>query len=165
MGKTKNKKEEKEATEGSAVNVHYRGTLSDGTIFDSSYDRGEAISFTVGAGEMIPGFDAAINGMTIGEKKTINLTSEESYGPHNPDAIREVPKASFPDDFNFLEGHAVEGSAGGRPLRARIASCCPRGSFVRACLLELADLRYKLATRALTLPAHNSINQNQNTMK
>ena len=120
MGKTKNKKEEKEATEGSAVNVHYRGTLSDGTIFDSSYDRGEAISFTVGAGEMIPGFDAAINGMTIGEKKTINLTSEESYGPHNPDAIREVPKASFPDDFNFLEGHAVEGSAGGRPLRGTI---------------------------------------------
>ena len=68
------------AANGSNVKVHYRGTLNDGTVFDSSYDRGEAIAFTVGSGQMIPGFDSAVNGMTTGEKKTVNLTPDQAYG-------------------------------------------------------------------------------------
>ena len=64
------------ATKGSTVKVHYKGTLDDGTQFDSSYDRGEPIGFTVGSGEMIDGFDKAVVGMTTGETKSFRLTPE-----------------------------------------------------------------------------------------
>ena len=66
------------AKDGRAVQVHYKGTFEDGTVFDSSYERGQTIGFTVGAGEMIPGFDAAVKGMKIGETKTVTLTPDEA---------------------------------------------------------------------------------------
>jgi FKBP-type peptidyl-prolyl cis-trans isomerase 2 len=95
------------ATEGSKVKVHYRGTLDDETQFDSSYDRGEPIAFTVGSGEMIDGFDTAVRGMSEGEKKTITLTPAEGYGEVNPDAFTTMPRASFPDGFPIEEGGKV----------------------------------------------------------
>ncbi len=67
------------ANQGDSVQVHYKGTLNDGTQFDSSYDRGEPIAFTVGGGQMIEGFDNAVFGMTIGEVKNITLTPDEAY--------------------------------------------------------------------------------------
>lgn len=108
------------AKEGRSVRVHYRGTLNDGTVFDSSYDRGETISFTVGGGQMIPGFENAINGMRVGETKTVSLTPDESYGDYDPNAIRDVPKTSFPNDFDFIEGGVVAGTANGMPLKGTI---------------------------------------------
>ena len=104
------------ATNGSNVNVHYKGTLNDGTVFDSSYDRGETIAFTVGDGTMIPGFNNAVTGMKIGEVKNISLTSEESYGQHHPEAVKEVPKTSFPNDFSFEQGAHIYGTANGAPV-------------------------------------------------
>ena len=65
------------AKQGRSVQVHYKGSFEDGTVFDSSYDRGEAIEFTVGAGEMIPGFDNAVEGMKIGETKTVKIESSQ----------------------------------------------------------------------------------------
>ena len=66
------------AKQGRSVQVHYKGSFEDGTVFDSSYDRGEAIEFTVGAGEMIPGFDNAVEGMKIGETKTVKIESSQA---------------------------------------------------------------------------------------
>ncbi len=68
---------------GKKVKCHYRGTLDDGTQFDSSYDRGEPLEFTCGAGQMIPGFDFAVADMAPGEKKTVHLAPKEAYGEHD----------------------------------------------------------------------------------
>ena len=94
---------------GNTVSVHYRGTLNDGTEFDSSHGRGEPLSFQVGTGQMISGFDAALPGMAVGETKNIMLTPDQAYGDSNPEAITDVPKTSFPNDFNFQVDAMVQG--------------------------------------------------------
>lgn len=110
----------KVAKEGRNVKVHYRGTLGDGTVFDSSYEREQPIGFQVGAGQMIKGFDDAVDGMKVGETKTVNIPSEQAYGPRYDEAIRNVPRDSFPEDFEFKEGVIVEGEANGQPVRGAI---------------------------------------------
>ena len=108
---------------GDTVKVHYSGTFNDGEQFDSSFDRGEPISFTVGAGQMITGFDNSVVGMEIGQTKDIKLNAEEAYGPHHKEAIQEVEKTLFPDDFDFQVGLEVHGSApNGKPLVGFILS-------------------------------------------
>ena len=92
------------AQKGDQVKVHYRGSLTDGTEFDSSYNRGEPIEFQVGAGQMIGGFDTAVEGMTEGEKKSITLTADEAYGEINPEATTEIPRTSFPEEVELSEG-------------------------------------------------------------
>ena len=108
------------AKEGRSVKVHSKGTLDDGKEFDNSYKRGEAIGFTVGAGEMIPGFDSAVAGMKVGQKKTIKVPTESAYGVRNPNAVQEVPKTLFPVDFPFQPGVMVEGNNNGHPVRGVI---------------------------------------------
>ena len=108
------------AKNGREVRVHYKGTFTDGTVFDNSYDRGETIGFTVGAGDMIPGFDNAVNGMKVGETKTVTLVSTDAYGPRNPDGVQQVNKEFFPNDFNFEPGQTVEGQVGEQPVRGII---------------------------------------------
>ena len=76
---------------GDNVKVHYTGKLVNGEQFDSSAGR-EPLEFTVGAGMMIKGFDDAMPGMKLGEKKTINIAPEDGYGERNPQAIIEFPK-------------------------------------------------------------------------
>tara|TARA_B100000131_G_C17779452_1_gene476654 strand:- start:38 stop:469 length:432 start_codon:yes stop_codon:yes gene_type:complete len=106
---------------GSNVSVHYRGTLNNGEQFDSSYDRGEPIGFTVGSGQMIAGFDAGVVGMAVGEKKTITLTPDQAYGETNPEAIQEFSKDKFPPDFEFIQDGHVQGQTGdGRTFNAVI---------------------------------------------
>lgn len=72
---------------GKKVKVNYRGTLDDGTQFDSSYDRGETLDFTCGAHQMIPGFDYAVADMAVGEKKTVHLAPKEAYGEHDDNLV------------------------------------------------------------------------------
>ena len=106
---------------GSNVKVHYKGTLTDGKQFDSSYDRGETLPFEVGAGQMIKGFDAAVVGMEVGETKTVTIPSAEAYGERNEDALQEVPRNVFPPDFEFKTGEMVQGTAPtGQPIMAMI---------------------------------------------
>jgi len=114
------------AKNGDNVSVHYTGTLDDGTKFDSSHDRGEPINFTIGAGQMIAGFDSAVDGMSIGESKTVTLTPDQAYGEANPDAIQVVPKDQFPDDFEFITGGVVQGQY-------------PNGQMFRATITEVAE--------------------------
>lgn len=106
---------------GDTVKVHYTGTLTDGSEFDSSYKRNEPIQFQTGAGQMIPGFDEAIMGMTSGEKKNITIPSAMAYGEQIKENFLEVSKESFPPDFTFVEGEMVQGQTEtGQPLQAII---------------------------------------------
>lgn len=88
---------------GDVVKVHYTGKLTNGEQFDSSIGK-EPLEFTVGAGQMIQGFDAAMPGMNIGEKKTINIAPEHGYGEKNEDAIIEFPKENIPADMKLEPG-------------------------------------------------------------
>lgn len=93
----------KQVKEGDVVKVHYTGKLINGEQFDSSVGR-EPLEFTVGAGQMIKGFDAAMPGMSLGEKKTINITPEDGYGPRSEEAIIEFPKENVPADMVLEPG-------------------------------------------------------------
>ena len=93
----------KQVKEGDLVKVHYTGKLVNGEQFDSSVGR-EPLEFTVGAGQMIPGFDAAMPGMTVGEKKTINIAPEDAYGTRSEEAIIEFPKENVPADMVLEPG-------------------------------------------------------------
>ena len=94
---------------GNNVQVHYVGTFDDGTEFDSSHSRGEPISFEVGSGQMIAGFDNAVLGMTVGETKDITLTPAEAYGEHNEGYIKTYPRDVFPNEVQLTEGVTVAG--------------------------------------------------------
>ena len=95
------------AKKGDNVKVHYKGKLTSGEQFDSSEGR-EPLAFTVGAGQMIKGFDEAIPGMAVGEKKTINIAPENAYGEKNMEAIIEYPKANIPPDMNLEVGMRLQ---------------------------------------------------------
>ena len=81
---------------GKICQTHYKGTFNDGTQFDSSYDRGEPLEFTCGAGQMIPGFDAAVADMEVGQIINVHLMPEEAYGMPNPNAIITAEIAQLP---------------------------------------------------------------------
>jgi len=95
------------AKKGDNVKVHYKGTLTTGEQFDSSEGR-EPLSFTVGAGQMIKGFDDAIPGMAVGDKKTINIAPSDAYGEKNKEAIIEFPKANIPPDMKLEPGMKLQ---------------------------------------------------------
>ncbi len=80
-----------EAKQGDTVKVHYTGRLDDGEIFDSSED-GEPLQFRVGGDEVIKGFDQAVRGMQVGEKKTIEIAPDDAYGERVEALIQRVPR-------------------------------------------------------------------------
>jgi len=88
---------------GDTIKVHYHGKLTTGETFDSSEGR-EPLEFEVGSGMVIPGFDEGVTGMSVGEKKTINIPFAEAYGPRNPEMIIEMPKDRFPKDMELEVG-------------------------------------------------------------
>ena len=107
--------------QGQTVNVHYVGTLDDGTEFDNSRTRGETITFQVGAGNVIKGFDNALVGMTLGETKKVRLSPTEAYGETREDMFKEVSKSEFPSDVNMTVGGIVKGETDtGQVFMARI---------------------------------------------
>ena len=84
---------------GNTIKIHYHGRLNDGTVFDSSNGR-PPLEFTVGAGSVIKGFDDGVKGMSVGEKKTIEIPFPEAYGPEDPSMIIEFPKQQLPEDLH-----------------------------------------------------------------
>jgi len=100
--------------------VHYVGTFSDGTVFDSSRTRNTPFAFTTGTGQVVPGFDSAVIGMTVGETKTVTLAPEEAYGLTNDNAFQVVPKTAFEEGFEFDKGKPVSGSQNGQQFQALI---------------------------------------------
>lgn len=83
---------------GDKVRVHYHGKLRSGETFDSSEGR-EPLEFTVGSGQVIPGFDDGVRGMQAGEKKTIEIPVDQAYGPKSQEMIIEFPTNQFPPDM------------------------------------------------------------------
>jgi peptidylprolyl isomerase len=84
---------------GNTIKIHYHGRLNDGTVFDSSNGR-SPLEFTVGSGSVIKGFDEGVKGMSIGDKKTIEIPFLEAYGPEDPSMIIEFPKDRLPEDLD-----------------------------------------------------------------
>lgn len=96
---------------GDTVKVHYKGTLTDGTVFDSSEGR-QPLEFEVGGGMVISGFDNGVLGMTVGEKRTVNIPVDEAYGPKQNELIMEFPKDRFPEDMTPEVGMQLNMSNG-----------------------------------------------------
>ncbi|MCR9250260.1 MAG: peptidylprolyl isomerase [bacterium] len=88
------------------VKVHYTGKLNDGQVFDSSLER-EPLQFVVGGGQMIKGFDAAVDGMELNEKKTVTIPSAEAYGPVNEELFQVVPRTDLPEDMDPKQGQTL----------------------------------------------------------
>jgi len=83
---------------GDKVKVEYVGTLDDGTVFDDSAKHGQPLEFEAGAGQVIPGFDDAVIGMSPGEEKSIHIPVEGAYGPHVEGLVKQIPRANLPKD-------------------------------------------------------------------
>jgi len=96
-----------QAKSGDTVKIHYTGTLDDGTQFDSSSGR-EPLQFTLGSGQVIPGFEKAVEGMAVGDSKSVNIPPEQAYGPRHEQMIQEVPKTALPNDLEPVEGMALQ---------------------------------------------------------
>ncbi len=96
----------KQAQTGNTVHVHYKGSLTNGEIFDSSEGR-EPLSFELGSGMVIKGFDDGVSGMTIGDKKTINIPNTEAYGPVNEEMVIKFPKTQIPSDIPLELGSTL----------------------------------------------------------
>ena len=94
------------AKSNDTVKVHYTGKLTTGQVFDSSLER-EPLQFVVGAGQMIKGFDEAVNGMEVNEKKTVTIPSAEAYGERNDELIQDVPKTQLPADMKPEVGQTL----------------------------------------------------------
>ncbi|MBK5930801.1 FKBP-type peptidyl-prolyl cis-trans isomerase [Halochromatium salexigens] len=110
-----------EAKSGDTVKVHYTGTLSDGTEFDSSRGQ-EPLEFTLGQGQMISGFEDAVLGMALGENKTVTLASEEAYGERNEAMVQEVPRSAIPPEIELTEGMLLQAQGpDGETLRFTVA--------------------------------------------
>jgi peptidylprolyl isomerase len=84
----------RQAKHGDTVRVHYRGELQDGSVFDASFDR-EPLQFTIGGGEVIPGFEEAVVGMKPGDSKTTELPAEKAFGSYREDMVVVVAKSQF----------------------------------------------------------------------
>lgn len=105
-----------EVKTGDTVSIHYTGTLDDGSMFDSSAGR-DPLQFTVGSGQVIPGFDTAVTGMTVGEKKTVTIPSDQAYGPAHPEAIQAIPRENIPEEIPLEIGLQLQAqSPQGQPI-------------------------------------------------
>ena len=93
--------------DGDTVSVHYTGTLASGEVFDSSVER-DPLKFTLGKGQLIPGFEHAIMGLSVGEKATTNIPSLEAYGEHNPEMVIEVPMNQLPPQLDAQVGMQLQ---------------------------------------------------------
>jgi peptidylprolyl isomerase len=93
----------KAATKGDTVRVHYTGHLGDGQVFDSS-EGSEPLQFRLGAGEVIPGFDRAVTGLTPGEKTRVTIPPDDAYGPRRDELMIEVPREQFPPQIDPQPG-------------------------------------------------------------
>jgi FKBP-type peptidyl-prolyl cis-trans isomerase 2 len=97
------------AKAGDTVKVHYQGTLKDGTEFDSSSGR-DPLRFTIGSGQVIPGFDQAPIGMSVGDKKSVEISCDEAYGQHDPRQVQQVSREQIPQEVDVKPGSRLQAS-------------------------------------------------------
>lgn len=96
-----------EAKAGDTVRIHYTGTLSDGSTFDSSAGR-DPLEFTLGTGQVIPGFEKAVAGMSVGEAQTVEIPCQEAYGEAQPERRQPFPRDRFPDGVPMEPGTRLQ---------------------------------------------------------
>jgi peptidylprolyl isomerase len=131
-----------QAKSGDTVRIHYTGTLDDGTEFDSSSGR-DPLEFSLGGGQVIPGFDNAVDGMAVGESKTVTIPADQAYGERHEQLVQEVPKSALPDEID---------PAVGMHLQSR----SPEGQVMNLVVTDVADEsitvdgNHPLAGQALT---------------
>jgi len=104
-----------EATKGHRVHVHYTGKLDDESVFDSSDGR-DPLTFELGKGQVVPGFERAVFGMKVGEKKTVTIPSQEAYGPRVEQLVFTTPRENLPQGYDPKVGEMLrlEGRDGQR---------------------------------------------------
>jgi peptidylprolyl isomerase len=103
---------------GDTISVNYTGRFEDGQVFDSSEGR-EPLKFTVGAGQLIKGFDDAVTGLKLGDKTTVTIAPADGYGEHREDLIVDIPKANVPENMNVEIGKRFNlRDQSGRPVPA-----------------------------------------------
>ncbi|MEM1117483.1 MAG: peptidylprolyl isomerase [Bacteroidota bacterium] len=130
------------STAGDRVLIHYTGRLDDGTVFDSSEGR-EPLAFTLGSGEVVPGFDRAATGLEVGESKTVRMEPADAYGERRDDMILAVPHDAFPDGVAPEVGQRLQlGLQGGGALDAAVVDVSPEAVTL--------DANHPLAGEALT---------------
>jgi FKBP-type peptidyl-prolyl cis-trans isomerase 2 len=132
----------KAAENNDKVLVDYIGKLDDGEIFDRSDVHGKPLEFTLGAGQVIPGFEKAVLGMKVGEEKDIRFEAAEAYGMPNPELVKEVPRAQLPKEHEPKPGMMlVIGLPNGMQIPAKITSVTDDKVMM--------DLNHPLAGKAL----------------
>ena len=110
---------------GDTVRVHYTGTLTDGQTFDSSEGK-DPLEFTVGSGQIIPGLDSAVEGMAVGDKKTVEVPVDQAYGQPDPNAQQAVPRTDIPEDIPL-------------DLRTQLQVQTPQGQVMPVTVVEVTD--------------------------
>lgn len=105
---------------GMNVEVHYTGKHENGEVFDSSVPRKETLKVKVGEGQVIKGFDEALIGMKIGDKKTVDIEPKNGYGEIVPEAVQEMPLINLPKDVKA--GDDLQGQGPKGPIAARVVS-------------------------------------------
>lgn len=115
-----------QAENGSTVKVHYTGRLDDDSVFDTSRQREEPLEFTLGEGQVIPGFEKAVQGMEPGQSKTVHIESEQAYGPYRDDMVLEVDRNQLPEEVDPEVGQRLQ-------LRQQ------NGEIVNVTLTEISD--------------------------
>ncbi|RKY86580.1 peptidylprolyl isomerase [candidate division KSB1 bacterium] len=132
----------RQAQNGDTVKVHYTGKLDDGTVFDTSLDR-EPLEFTIGSGQVIPGFEQAIVGMNPGESKIAKVTAEEAYGPHRKEMVAVIEKNQFPESLQLKVGQQLQiRQENGRTLLVKVTEVSD--------LTVTLDANHPLAGKELT---------------
>lgn len=131
------------SNKGKKVKVHYTGTLDNGDKFDSSYDHGEPLEFVCMQGQMIPGFDAAVDEMAVGDKKTVKIPSADAYGERSDDMLMVVPLDQIPNAEQLPAGERIMLTGpDGRPIPALVSEITDTTATF--------DLNHELAGQDLT---------------
>jgi FKBP-type peptidyl-prolyl cis-trans isomerase 2 len=131
-----------QAEHGDTVKVHYTGSLDDGSVFDSSEGR-EPLEFTLGNGDVIPGFDEGVCGMVTGEEKTVTIPAAQAYGDPRAELTAKVPREEFPDEITPEPGMSLQ-------------MMLPNGQPIPVTIVEVAedhvllDANHPLAGKDLT---------------
>lgn len=130
-----------QAKAGDTVRVHYTGKLDDNTEFDSSAGR-DPLEFPLGSGRVIPGFEKAVEGMKVGESKSVRIPAEEAYGPRQEQLIQDVPKTALPDDIKPSVGMPLQAQGPDGQVMKLVVTAVAEQSFT-------VDGNHPLAGQAL----------------
>ena len=110
-----------QAKAGDKVKVHYKGSLEDGSVFDTSEGH-DPLEFEVGSGQVIVGFDEAVTGMEVGEKKKVLIPVDKAYGPYQNELVMTVPMEQVPPDLKLEVGLRLEvGGPSGEIMQVIVA--------------------------------------------